>query len=91
MQPDVFITIAFCAEAALLAIGSGLFFGHEWRREALGIDAGRRKPSRLSRTRELARERGEGADDRAVDDVRGYGRERRLAAVVDQHEARRLE
>lgn len=91
MNPDVFITIAFRAEVALFAIGGGLFVGHEWRREAVGVDAGRREPSRLSRSRGLARERGEGADDRAVDDVRRHGRERRLAAVVDQHEARRLE
>ena len=91
MDPDVFITIAFCAEAALFAIGGGLFFEHEWRRDALGIDAGQPELSGLGRSRGLARERGEGAHDRAVYDVRRDGRERRLAAVVDQHEPRRLE
>jgi hypothetical protein len=91
MDPDVFITIAFCAEAALFAIGGGLVFRHEWRREALRVDAAQREFSGLSRSRGQARDRGEGADDRAVDDMRRYGRERGLAAVVDQHEARRLE
>jgi hypothetical protein len=60
MDPDVFITIAFCAEVALFAIGGGVFVWHEWRREALGFGADQQELSRLSRSRRLAHERIEG-------------------------------
>jgi hypothetical protein len=62
MNPDVFITIAFCVEAALFAIAGGLFVRHEWRREALEACADQRALSRLSRSRRLGHRR-EGADD----------------------------
>jgi hypothetical protein len=44
----------------------------------------------LAATFELRRPGGEAAHDRAVGDVRDDRRQRRLAAVVDQHEPRRL-
>ena len=45
MNPDVFITIALCAEVALVGIGGGLFVEHEWR-QTLGIDADQRQLGR---------------------------------------------
>jgi hypothetical protein len=41
--PDLFITIAFCAEVALFGIAGGLLVWHEWRREAVEATADRRE------------------------------------------------
>ena len=91
MDPDVFITLALCAEVALFAICGGLFVGHEWHRDALAVGTDRREcPGSPGGPLGLAHS-DEAADDRVADDVRGNGREWRSATVVDQHEARRLE
>jgi hypothetical protein len=90
MDPDVFITIAFCAEVALFAIGGGLFVRREWRRHAIGVDADRRELARLAgRRRGLARRLGQATDPRVVSDVPRNRRGRPSAAGLDQHEARR--
>jgi hypothetical protein len=48
VQPDLFITIAFGAEAALVGIAGGLLVRHEWRHEAAEADADRRELARVA-------------------------------------------
>ena len=92
MNPDLFITIAFCSFVALFTIGGVLVQHHERHKAKLDPAAGEQGPrSVVGDAGSLAGEAREAADDRAVDDVREDRRRWRLAAVVDQHEARRLE
>jgi hypothetical protein len=48
VSPDVFITIAFCAEVSLVAVAGGLFIRHEWLDRMVGVEADRRERSRLA-------------------------------------------